>query len=321
MNNKVAIIIPLKNHYDFITRQLKYYESVSSCHPIYIGDSSDQLEKKKLLESIKFFKKKLDIKYFYFPKKPGHEVISDLSLKVKEKFCVFCGADDFLIPNSLNKCANFLQKNKDYRTAQGKAIIFNLDKKGAYGKFNYFGLYWKQPQLTNKSSKDRIMHFSNNSWNSQFSVHRTKEFIEDSKDRSKIKCRTFAEIMHIYTFAAKGKSKFIDCLFLIRQDHEARAFLPNFSEWITSDNWYHSYEIFINSIAKIIFKIDRLKLLEAKAIVNQAFWVNYYDSLMLRKPSNDKLIDYKKFFKQFIPNSLYISMYRKIKTKFNYYLS
>ena len=41
MKNRVAILIPTKNRSEFLIRQLKYYASVDSVHPIYIGDSSD----------------------------------------------------------------------------------------------------------------------------------------------------------------------------------------------------------------------------------------------------------------------------------------
>ena len=34
-----------------------------------------------------------------------------LADSIKEKYCAYSGDDDFLIPNSLNKCANFLEKN------------------------------------------------------------------------------------------------------------------------------------------------------------------------------------------------------------------
>ena len=52
MKNKVAILIPTKNRSDFLIRQLKYYASVDSVHPIYIGDSSDENDKEKILSII-----------------------------------------------------------------------------------------------------------------------------------------------------------------------------------------------------------------------------------------------------------------------------
>ena len=47
-----------------------------------------------------------------------------LAEKVKEKYCAYIGDDDFFIPSSLTKCANFLEENKDYISACGAMQLF-----------------------------------------------------------------------------------------------------------------------------------------------------------------------------------------------------
>ena len=118
MNEKVAILIPTINRSDFLIRQLSYYASVKSNHPIYIGDSSNKKEKLKITEFIKNLKDKLEINYSHYPNGNGTEVINEISLQVKENYCAYNGDDDFLIPNSLSKCARFLRDNKDFRNNQ-----------------------------------------------------------------------------------------------------------------------------------------------------------------------------------------------------------
>ena len=100
MKQKVSIIIPTKNRFNFIKRQLEYYHSVKSCHPIYIGDSSEGSAKDKLKKIIDNFKNHLDINYFYFPKDSGPTVKMKLADKVTEKYCTYAGDDDFFVPNS-----------------------------------------------------------------------------------------------------------------------------------------------------------------------------------------------------------------------------
>ena len=63
MTEKVAIIIPTMNRADFLIRQLEYYKSVKSPHPIYIGDSSNKKEKScvkqdKRLKKVHFAREK-----------------------------------------------------------------------------------------------------------------------------------------------------------------------------------------------------------------------------------------------------------------------
>ena len=159
MITKVAILIPTKNKSEFINRQLNYYMDIGSNHPIYIGDSSNKYHKKIFLKIINNYKKYLDIKYFFYPKLPPNEITLKMATKVNEKFCTYSGDDDLFVPNSLQKCANFLKKNKQYRTAQGKAFLFSLKTKGPYGKLNFFDVYWKDPQIKNNKAKARIIDY------------------------------------------------------------------------------------------------------------------------------------------------------------------
>ena len=274
MKHKVSIIIPTKNRFDFIKRQLEYYHSVNSYHPIYIGDSSEGSAKDKLKKIIDNFKNHLDINYFYFPKDNGPTVKMKLADKVTEKYCTYAGDDDFFVPNSLTKCANFLEKNSNYRTAHGKRYIFCLSKRGAYGAIKWIdshGINGKT--LAQTSAKDRIISFSQNYWGCQFSVHRTDEFLEDSKVYRKLKDEDiFHEFLHNFSFISRGKSKYIDCLYLVRQGHEDRMEHSPVFNWIGHQDWNRMYKLFIDSISKILVEIDCIKLEEAKLITQRAFW-------------------------------------------------
>ena len=123
---KVSILVPTLNRSEFVIRLLEYYSSVKSIHPIYIGDSSNISHKNKILDKVNDLKGKLCINYFHWPKYNDLKTLDELAKKSKEDFCAYIGDDDFLIPNSLEICANFLSKNPNYRTAQGKAMIFHL---------------------------------------------------------------------------------------------------------------------------------------------------------------------------------------------------
>ena len=274
MEQKVSIIIPTKNRYNFIKRQLEYYHSVKSHHPIYIGDSSEGIAKEKLIKIIDSFKDSLEINYFDFPQLDGPAVKMNLADKVTEEYCTYAGDDDFLIPNSLSKCANFLEKNKNYRTAQGKRYIFQLSKKGAYGEIKWLdphGINGKS--LEHSSAKDRIISYSQNYWGCQFSVHRTNEFLEDSREYRMLKHEDiFHEFFHNFSFILRGKSKFIDCLYLVRQAHEERMTHSPVFTWIGDKEWNGMYNFFINSISNILVEIDCIKLEEANLIAHRVFW-------------------------------------------------
>ena len=114
---KVGILIITLNRSEFLIRQLKYYNKVKSIHPIYIGDSSNNYHKNKLLNEIKSLKDNLNIKYFFLPNYTDREAHFFLAKNCKEKYCTYAGDDDFLIPSSLTESANFLSNNDEFRTA------------------------------------------------------------------------------------------------------------------------------------------------------------------------------------------------------------
>ena len=59
MKLDVGIILTTKDRADFVIRQLEYYILTKNNHPIYIGDSSNDNEKQKLLDRMDYFKKYL----------------------------------------------------------------------------------------------------------------------------------------------------------------------------------------------------------------------------------------------------------------------
>ncbi len=279
---KVALLIPTMNRSDFMIRQLNYYASLSSPHPIYIGDASNESEKKKTESAIESFKDKLDIHYHHLPGMNIRKTITYLGEVATEEFCAIICDDDYLIPASVEKCASFLSHHSDYRTAQGKAIIFGLNESGPYGTIKGSMVYWDIKSVEKSTAAERVAHFGQNYWVPQFSVHRRTEFVEDSVVYRNIEDEAFGEILHCYTFICNGKSKYIDCLYLIRQSHDARYEVPGILDWITDTKWNPSYQLFINAISSCITKTDGIPLSESKEVIRNAF-KNYLKAVFRNK--------------------------------------
>jgi glycosyltransferase domain-containing protein len=326
MHNRVGILIPTMNRYNFILRQLDFYKSVNCKHTIYIGDSSDEINAKLLQDKLVQYKNTLNITYFYIPNLNDRQAITFLANNTIEDYCAFIGDDDFFIPESLAKCAFFLKNNLNYRTAQGKAIIFYLKEIGPYGKIEQVGPYWNNCASEYESSIDRLNNFAKNYWVPQFSVHRTKEFIIDSLAYSEIKDKSFGELIHSFTFIGMGKSKFIDCMYLIRQGHQERYLLPGPYKWITNEDWFSSYINFIKQISKIIsHKENNLSTEICGEYANNIFEIYFIKHLrnktkIIESHSNNSFIYFMitnafNFFKRY-----YIFNYfsKKYRTKKNY---
>ena len=104
----IAIIVPTMNRPMYTIRLLEYYKKFKFTGTIHIGDSSNEVNKNILFDKINFFKESLKIEYQYLPNHNIEITQKKLTEKVKEKFVVFSGDDDFFLLNSLEQCALFL---------------------------------------------------------------------------------------------------------------------------------------------------------------------------------------------------------------------
>ena len=268
---KVAILIPTKNRIDFVIRMIKYYVSINSSHPIFIGDASSKSSEELV---IKAAENKIDVYYFHWENLNDRKTWSKLAQEASRTnitdYCAYHGDDDFFVSESLSKCAEFLDDNPEYATSQGRAFSFELNEDGPYGIVKDVGIYWNKKELKGKTSLERLKEISSNYWVPIFSVHRIKEFIDDINNGiDSVIDRDFGEYVNSLTIAMRGKSKFIDCLYLARHIHSGIDH-PTRLEWITGENWHPSYTELIKSISQVLSNNDNLSLAESNSEVKLA---------------------------------------------------
>jgi len=268
--NKVAILIPTKERKEFLLRTVRYYISVKSKHPIFIGDASSNSLEEYILD---LAKNKIEIYYFHWKELNDREAIVELAIEANKRkisYCAYHGDDDYFFPNSLVKCANFLEENSSYATAQGRSFSFQLDQSGPYGKIKDIGIYWNQKELKGESSTERIIEISNNYWVPIFSVNRISNYIEDiGNGIDEVIDRNFGEYINSTSIALRGKSKFIDCLYLARNLHSGINHGTKF-EWVTGENWHVSYIESIKALSQKLADYDNIELEQSKEIITQA---------------------------------------------------
>lgn len=114
MDRPVTLILILHNRHKNLDRQLDYYKDFSS--PIIIADSSEN--KHQLRQGSNY------IKHVYTPGKTFAQKIESVLEEVQTEFVVMCADDDFIIPQSIYDCVDFLGSNKEYSVAQGNCIRF-----------------------------------------------------------------------------------------------------------------------------------------------------------------------------------------------------
>lgn len=268
----VAIVIPTLDRSDFLIRQLNYYATIGCRHTIYVGDSSETDHADRAWAVVRRLQDRVNIVYTRIPRLNGTKVVSEMLQLVREPYVAYVADDDFLVPASLDRCARFLEAHSDFDTAHGLAALFSLVSNGTCGNIAWFGSY-QQGTLEHNSAAERLIAYLGNQFVNLFSVHRTPDFQREMEAGRLIPDRAFhGELLPCCLSIIRGKAKELDCLYLVRQDHDQRHFLPDAYDWIMSPDWLPSYQIFSNCLAEELSQRDGITLEQAREVVKQAFW-------------------------------------------------
>lgn len=267
----ITLLIPTINRSDFIHRLLQYYHGQNFRGTIAIGDSSNPFHADKNKETISRMEATLDITYSEFPGKSDSQVVKELLQSTTTEFSAFLPDDDFLIPDSLYNCAQFLHCNSDYAAAHGVGLILELDSNNARGNITAIRKY-DQPILEQSTAETRLTNLLSNYSVSIFSVHRTASLTmmysylsDDFTDRS-----LSGELLQCCLSAISGKTKELDSLYLIRQSHTQNY--PDQFNWLTKPDWATSYSLFTNALCEQLQYHDQISQKKAMHIVTRSFW-------------------------------------------------
>ena len=268
---KVGIYIPSMNRADFIIRQLEYYATADCPHPIYIGDSSVPEQAEKIKAAVSRLKNKLEI---VFEDHPGLNVIQStykLLQSVKEKYVCYIGDDDFQLPNSLSKCAEFLENNPDYATVGGHAVSIRTKNNQVYGEISAISDY-PTGQCLAETASQRTLDYLSNYYVPLFYVNRTSQMIKHWENLDLIKDKALAaEMVPAILSIIAGQSKKIDCLSFIRQIHDQHYLLPGTFSWITGQEWPDSFSRSLERLAASLSETDKITPEAAGKIIKAGF--------------------------------------------------
>ena len=257
----LGIVIPTKNHSDFVIRQLNYYASVDCPYTIYLGDSSDRTHTDRVLSRIEELKGRLRVVHRRIdPGIVSHAVVKKLADIVEEKYVAYLGDDDLFVPGGLTDCIEFLETNPHYAAAQGQAVVFGLDREGALGEIEVLGRYFIK-ECEKETPAERLGAFLNDYWVLDFSVHRTEDYRKacDCRDLESprfLSDGSFTEILIGCLALIRGKARRLDRLYLFRQvgPHRYGLSKTNLLDWISQPNWQSSFGIFQDTVTEALVR-------------------------------------------------------------------
>jgi len=115
---------------------------------------------------------------------------------------------------------------------------------------------------------DHLNHYSV----TLFSVHRIESWRAMYRNVHLLKDKSFgSELLPCCKSIILGRSKELDCLYVVRQGHTQRYLLPDMYDWITSPEWHSSYLVFRDSLAEALVLQDNISIEKAQKVVKQAF--------------------------------------------------
>lgn len=262
MLNKLTIIIPTRNRYKSVLKQINYIKDWGS--EIFVLDGSDK--KNNFFEN--FSKQNSQIKY-YHSRDGIFTRFKFMKNKINTKYAMLMADDEFFIKNTLEKCIDFLDKNSEYVSCSGFSIGFkkSLNKKLIYKKMYTRLIEYK---IDKENSKERIIdHMSKYVPCSVYGVLNSRVFNKFLKelDFSNTSCPETFELWVQNTVAYMGNIKVLPALYWFRNLENSPVQEENwkrtikFYEWYNKKKFQREVDYFIesfcnlnNDISKDLFK-------------------------------------------------------------------
>lgn len=249
MHYKFGLLIPSKGRPDYLQRLVNFYVNSGIELTLIIGDASNKSCENNLIKISK--NTSIFLIYLHWPGLNDRKTIanlSDVACQVGCDYVALTGDDDYLIPNGISKCCDFLEQNSSYKSVQGFASLLDSRADRSSDQLAKIYDYWGRPNLTEESTLGRLKDFSRNYFVLQFSVKRAIDFNKSCANYRHIEDRNWGEIYQCYYLALLGKSHFLNIPYLVRSTH-SRIEHESYYNWINTDIWNRERLSVINAIA------------------------------------------------------------------------
>jgi glycosyltransferase domain-containing protein len=258
---------------------LRYYDTVGFQGAIYIGDSSDSPHREDNQRMIKEYEPRLNLVYCYLPSPPcQHEgmAVGELNKLISTPYTVLAGDDDFLIPESLEKCVVFLETHPSYVAVHGLRVCVYQEAKQPYGKLTAIHDN-HQPILEFETAVERWIGYMRDGYSTLCSVHRVATWRRMFRDATTVPTRYFGtELLLCSLSSIPGKIGQIDYLSVVMQAANEGTLWDKTTiyELITQPDWPTSVENMRNSIIAALVETDGISIPEARAIFDRELWLH-----------------------------------------------
>ncbi len=229
--NEITILILTYNRYSYLERILTYYQRCGvSCHIIVLDSSINKTIKENNLNSL------LNQQHITWLKFASDTFISCKIAqgleKVSTQYSVLCADDDFIIPEGIAQCIDFLNCHQEYISAQGARMIHQLLP---HGKVKRSGWAPFRKSIKNQCPEQRLLTLFEKQYASYpyYAVYRKDEQLKIWQEASALRENGFMEILPVALSVIRGKSKILKMAYL---SSEANRYT-----WLTEETFKAMY--------------------------------------------------------------------------------
>jgi glycosyltransferase domain-containing protein len=215
-----SLVVPTYNRPFFLQRLLRYYADLVFPHPIVVADSSfgPALEQnRKLLESVRNV---LSISHqVYLHTINPYDKLAAALGSLESPYAGVCADDDFLVPEGIAKCLDFLKSHPDYVMAHGLSMAFIATGDGV-DQLNSIQSAATYPQNTidSDSAIERLADHLARYTATYYSVHRRPQLQSNLQRSARLTVDyRFGELLASCLSIVQGKARCLNALYMVRQ--------------------------------------------------------------------------------------------------------
>jgi glycosyltransferase domain-containing protein len=233
----ITVVIPTYNRADVFIGTISLLQNSFASVPIIVADGSDDEHAKKNAECKRLGQ---NISYFHLPtgseapiKNYFRRVISALE-QVATPYVVFCGDEDIIVLDNVQRSAQFLENNKDYVACHGSYLLFRYD----HDAIQIENIVYEGASIDSEEVGGRLIQLFSSYEASYYAVFRASVQRKLVTRCEQAEMPLWPETYHSTAAVIEGKIKRLDNIHCLRNigntPHHSQQ-IKNFGRWAATD--------------------------------------------------------------------------------------
>jgi glycosyltransferase domain-containing protein len=281
----ITIVVPTLNRPDFMIRTMRYYAEAGFLGCLLVGDSSRGEAAARVRDEAVRLSGRVDVTVHDCVDLDDRLTLQKLSELVKTPYVAYIGDDDLILPSGIRDCVEFLERERQFISANGSAWAFELlnGATDTFGRLRVLDAY-PQPEVLHADAVSRLTDYLRDYRVSLFSVTRSAAWKRAWQHSRSVPDRAFAaELLPGCLIAALGRIRHLTTPYLLRQSaHAVRYHLPHTESWYERPEWHESFRLFCEVVGSEISEQDGIERRRAERLVADAFQSGYFQPLLAR---------------------------------------